>query len=87
MKTVIKYAILSLFIFLSVFYILILSNDIFYTLYTNLLHSGRRFSGEDRVTIIFDVVFYVILPLSVLISFVVTFIIYYVKKRFMKNDD
>lgn len=87
MKAAIKYAALLLTVFVLFFCILIFNSNFFYNLYTKLLYNGKEFYGEEGGNIMFDMIYYVFLPLSILFSSSFSFMIYYIRKRHKKTTN
>lgn len=83
MKTAIKYATILLALFIISLCMLIFNSDFFFDLYIKLLYDGKEFYGEESGKIMFDMIYYVFLPLSTLFSF--SFMIYYIRRRHKKQ--
>ena len=83
MKTAIKYATILLALFIISLCMLIFNSDFFFDLYIKLLYDGKEFYGEESGKIMFDMIYYVFLPLSTLFSF--SFMIYYIIMRHKKQ--
>ena len=81
-KIIIKYTVLLFFVLLPSIFIL-LSKSL-YSIYVDLFYDGRIFYEEERAKIMFDVIYYLVIPLSVLISFLISSFIYLLKKFLRK---